>query len=170
MSRQGKAPYPAPPLAADPGSKPEFSARLKELWQDPEWRAKQIEHLNKAREKSRKGGIRYGVPDGMRRHQAKWFWRQAKFEATLTIKKLEAAGIISADEEHAKEALHTALTVMRGPQNQGTRLAAAKLVLEYTKAKPAQKQEVTINKAEEWLEAVVADAKAQAQPREDSGA
>jgi hypothetical protein len=101
-----------------------------------------------------------GVPWGYTRVQAQWFRRQAALEATLTMKALTKAGIVNPDDEHANEALHTALKVMRGPDNQALRLNAAKLVLEYTKAKPVQRQAVTISTAEDWLEAVTQDAKA----------
>jgi hypothetical protein len=129
---------------------------MKARWADPEYRERMTAHNARI---SRGGAKRRRVPDGMRREQAKWFWRQAKFEATLTMKKLEKAGLLEGDDEHAKEALHTALTIMRAPVIQKDQLAAARLVLEYTKAKPAQKQEITVNKAEEWLAAVVEDAK-----------
>jgi hypothetical protein len=89
--------------------------------------------------------------------QRRWFWRQARFEAALTMKKLVKAGVVSPDEVHANEALKVALSVMRGPTDQKNQLTAAALVLAYTKAKPASKSEITVSKAEEWLEAVTAD-------------
>lgn len=101
---------------------------------------------------------RTGTPNGMNAAQAKWFRRQAKFEASLTMKKLEKAGVLDDADDMAKDALHTALTIMRMEGHMGHRLAAARLVLDFTKAKPAQKQELTISKAEDWLEAVVIDA------------
>lgn len=133
-----------------------WSQRLKALWADPEWRAKMVAK-NRARAipAMKKAGQRFGVPDGMRKSQAKWFWRQARFEASLTMNKLEKAGIIDMpNEAAAAEALHTALTIMRMPGEQKNSLAAARLVLEYTKAKPAAKSEITVNKAEEWLAAI----------------
>lgn len=140
------------------------SAALKAKWADPEWRAALL-----AKRRTTKGTKRspdatlLGIPKGMCREQAKWFWRQAKFEATLTMNKLEDAGVIPAEDKAdddvtaARNALHYALTVMRGPVDQKVGLQAAGLVLNFTKAKPASKQELTINKAEEWLAAVTAD-------------
>jgi hypothetical protein len=116
-------------------------------WADPVYRA---EHS--ARLAAMAGqGRRYGIPNGMNRRQAKWFWRQARFEATLTMKKLDKAGVLNDADEHAREAIHAALSVMRMEVAQPVRLAAARLVLDFTKAKPAQRTELTVNKAEEWL-------------------
>jgi hypothetical protein len=53
--------------------------------------------------------------------------------------------------EMAEEALEGALTVLRAPASQQTKLTAAKLILEFTKSKPVAKSEVSVNKAEEWL-------------------
>lgn len=74
------------------------------------------------------------------------------------MKKLEAAGVIDAADEQANEAMHVTLTVMRlADLPVKERLAAARQVLEWTKAKPAQKTELTVTKAEEWLAAVTED-------------
>lgn len=140
------------------------SKALRALWADPVRRAALLEKrkANQLRGPRPKEWSRFGIPDGMNREQAKWFWRQSKLEATLTMNKLEEAGVIPAadetpDADAARAALHYALTVMRGPVEQKLGLQAAGLVLTYTKAKPAQKQDITINKAEEWLNAVTAD-------------
>lgn len=150
--------YKSPELQKRMGAK--ASAALKKCWADPEWVAALM-----AKRKAvmpTPGNLprrytRFGVPNGMRKDQAKRFWRQSKFEATLTVKKLEKAGILDDTDDMAKEALRYSLTVMRGPVNQPIGLAAAKQVLEWTKAKPATKQEVTLNKAEEWLAAITED-------------
>ena len=73
------------------------------------------------------------------------------------MNKLEKAGVLIDADDMAKEALHEALSIMRMEIAQKDRLAAARLVLDFTKAKPAQKTELTVNKAEEWLAAVTAD-------------
>lgn len=59
--------------------------------------------------------------------------------------------------EAAEEALEGAITVLRQPASQQVKLAAAKLVLEFTKSKPVAKSEVSVNKAEEWLASLSAD-------------
>ena len=60
-------------------------------------------------------------------------------------------------DEYAKEALTTAVEVMRVPGETRERLAAARLVLDFTKSRPAAKQEVTIGKAEEFLSSLLVD-------------
>lgn len=57
----------------------------------------------------------------------------------------------------AEEALEGALTVLRAPASQATKLSAAKLILEFTKSKPVAKSEVSVNKAEEWLATLAHD-------------
>lgn len=57
----------------------------------------------------------------------------------------------------ANEALEGALTVLREPSTQATKLSAAKLILEFTKSKPVAKSEVSVNKAEEWLASLAHD-------------
>lgn len=71
------------------------------------------------------------------------------------MKKLAKAGVLDENTEMANEALKTALSVMRGPVVPKDKLSAAKLVLEYTKAKPAMKQDITVSTAEAWLEEVI---------------
>lgn len=103
-----------------------------------------------------KGGIRARtfIPNGMTKPIAKRFWKQARFEATLTMKKLAKSGVTDDWSEEAKEALQQTLAIMRSPMSVKDRLQAAKQVLEWTQAKPVAKSQITINKAEEWLETV----------------
>jgi hypothetical protein len=82
---------------------------------------------------------------------------QAHADALKTIEKLKKAGILDPEDKMAEEALKEVLITMRGAGNQQTKLAAAKLLLEYTKAKPASKQDVTVRGAEAWLEGLVED-------------
>jgi len=129
-----------------------MSAALAECWKDPAWRERQRAKASEF------AGRPAGLPIGVNRETHKRFVKQARLEATLTMKKLEAAGVIDEADGQAKEALHCALTIMRtGDLTVKDRLAAARTVLEWTKAKPAQKTELTVTKAEEWLEAVTQD-------------
>lgn len=102
---------------------------------------------------------RAGVPDGMRKEQAEVAWAEARVSSQETIAKMIENKVIDGDDQRATEALETAMTIMRGPStHQGDKLRAARTVLEWTKAKPAAKSEVTIQKAEDWLALVTADA------------
>jgi len=115
-------------------------------------------HLNRIRKLS--GGRPVGSYDGVRKEERIKINEAAAQYAKDMIKKMADKGIITElDDPRAEEALENALAVMRTPANQGVKLQAAKLILEYTKAKPAAKSEITVNKAEEWLAAVASEEK-----------
>lgn len=59
------------------------------------------------------------------------------------------------DDEYAVEALKAAVEIMREPGQTRDRLTAARMVLDFTKTKPASKSEVTIGKAEAFLESLL---------------
>lgn len=61
------------------------------------------------------------------------------------------------EDEYAKNALETAVEVMRMPGDNRERVAAARLVLDFTKSKPVAKNELSISKAEDFLASLVAD-------------
>ena len=61
------------------------------------------------------------------------------------------------EDEYAKAALETAVEVMRMVGDNRERVAAARLVLDFTKQKPASKNEVAISKAEDFLASLVED-------------
>ena len=55
------------------------------------------------------------------------------------------------EDDYQKEALSTAVEIMRLVGETRERLAAARLVLDFTKSKPASKSDVSISKAEDFL-------------------
>lgn len=137
------------------------AVKLRELWADPEWRAGQIAKFKAGKVKRESKSGRANIPHGMNKKIAQTFHRQAKFEATLKMKQLEKAGVLEDADEQSKAALHEAIRIMRDMTTVNReKLQAARLVLDFTKAKPASKSEITVSKAEDWLEAVVQDAKA----------
>tara|TARA_B100001057_G_scaffold206431_2_gene207179 strand:- start:704 stop:1159 length:456 start_codon:yes stop_codon:yes gene_type:complete len=90
-----------------------------------------------------------GVPDGYTREQIEPIRAKAKKEAEKVVNIMaEKYGI---EDDYAKEALTAAVEIMRVPAETRERLAAARLVLDFTKTKPVAKSEVTIGKAEEFL-------------------
>ena len=96
-----------------------------------------------------------GVPDGFRKHEIEPIRAQAQKEATEIVKIMsEKYGI---ESEYAQEALKTAVEVMRVPGETRERLAAARLVLDFTKQKPASKSEVAVAKAEDFLASLLTD-------------
>ena len=96
-----------------------------------------------------------GVPDGFRREQIEPIREKAKKEAIEVVKIM--AETYEIEDDYAKEALTTAVEVMRVPGETRERLAAARLVLDFTKTKPVAKSEVTIGKAEEFLSSLLED-------------
>lgn len=61
------------------------------------------------------------------------------------------------EDEYAKKALVTAVEVMNVVGETRERLAAARLVLDFTKQKPASKNEVSLSKAEDFLASLVTE-------------
>ena len=59
------------------------------------------------------------------------------------------------DDSYAKEALQTAVEIMREPAQNRDKLTAARMVLDFTKTKPTSKSEVTIGKAEAFLSSLL---------------
>ncbi len=76
----------------------------------------------------------------------------AKAEAKQLMTLMEAKGIELPADAQAREALEVGISVMRltdiSPKD---RLAAASLVLQYTKAKPASETNLNVKKAEDFL-------------------
>ena len=101
------------------------------------------------------GGRPKGVPDGYRKHEIEPLRAKAKKEAEQVVKIMAEKYDIESD--YAKEALTTAVEVMRVPGETRERLAAARLVLDFTKQKPVAKSEVTVGKAEEFLASLLTD-------------
>lgn len=66
---------------------------------------------------------------------------------------MEQQGIVPEDEI-AKEALLSALELMREPGSKDFKLKVIRTLLEHTHAKPTQKQDVTVRSAEDWLDEI----------------
>lgn len=64
---------------------------------------------------------------------------------------------LNIEDEYAKTALETAVEVMRTVGDTRERVAAARLVLDFTRSKPVAKNELAISKAEDFLAALVED-------------
>ena len=94
-------------------------------------------------------GRTLGQHVGMTRKANEKAWRKAEKQVKKDMETIKKAGIDL--NAAAEEALEATLLLMRKPGDIRLRLAAARQVLEWTKAKPVAKSEVTINKAEEWL-------------------
>ena len=95
------------------------------------------------------------VPDGYRNEQIEPIRAQIKKEAEKVVEIMaEKYGV---EDDYAKEALHTAVEIMRVPGETRERLSAARLVLDFTKQKPVAKSEVAVAKAEEFLSSLLTE-------------
>lgn len=93
-------------------------------------------------------GRPFGATDGYNARTRAIALEKAKEQVKKDMANIKKTMELS---EMAEEALEGALTVLRAPASQQTKLTAAKLILEFTKSKPVAKSEVSVNKAEEWL-------------------
>ena len=59
------------------------------------------------------------------------------------------------NDEYSKEALRAAVAIMREPSQNRDKLTAARLVLDFTRSKPAASVEVTVGKAESFLSSLL---------------
>jgi hypothetical protein len=140
------APRPSTAKHRKPHRRPNQTIAMQKRWADPAYRAKQAEGrkrltLNRARHPEKYS--RAGVPNGMRKAEAQVLWDKATTFADAAMKRLEEQGVVErviipdTDDDIAKKALREAFKMTLGPGNVNDRLAAARLVLAYTKPRPA---------------------------------
>jgi hypothetical protein len=134
--------------------KPGVSENNRKHWADPVWRAMMMEKRRLAGLRKLGNTDRYGIPDGMRKAEADALNQAAKESAEQTMSDLKKTGVLDGVDPRSEEALETSIGIMRKPGDKKVQLAAARLVLEYTKSKPASKVEATVNAAEAWLAAI----------------
>ena len=108
-----------------------------------------------SRKPKKNGGRPKGTPDGYTLEAITPIRAKAKQDAERIVKIMAEEHQI--DDEFAVEALRTAVEIMREPGQNRDRLTAARMVLDFTKTKPAAKSEVTIGKAEAFLESLLVD-------------
>jgi hypothetical protein len=127
----------------------------RDLWKTPEHRAKMAAVAERRRGDPTK--TRKGIPDGYTRATAAVMWAEATAKADKVLKKMietkvfDLDNIPQADADRAEAAMHESLKIMFSAVQIGDRLRAAKQVLDFTKAKPEQKQKVTLEGADAWL-------------------
>lgn len=104
---------------------------------------------------------RRGIPDGWAGKKKKAIRARAKAqkEAKRIIEIMVEKNLVDPDAL-GNEALQFAIEVVRDKtSHRRDSLTAARLVLDFSKAKPASKSELTVNKAEDFLAAVLASDK-----------
>ena len=94
-----------------------------------------------------------GTPDGYTLEAITPIREKAKQDAERIVAIMAEDNKI--DDVYAIEALKAAVEIMREPGQNRDRLTAARMVLDFTKTKPAAKSEVTIGKAEAFLESLL---------------
>ena len=137
---------------------PKKSEARRLQWQDPEYREKMTAILREvnAKRKLDQSNYRYGIPDGMRRPEAEAEWAFARMYAKEVTKIMSDENILPEDPK-VQQAFTAAVEVLTAPNNQTVKLQAARLILDFLKAKPVAKSEVTVKSAEDWLSQVTAD-------------
>ena len=122
------------------------------LMETPEGRELRKQWSNKKRKNA---GRPKGTPDGLRKEQADAMRVEVKKEAEKVVEVMaEKYGV---EDEYAKEALKTAVEVMKMQGETRERLSAARLVLDFTKQKPVAKSEVAVAKAEDFLASLLVE-------------
>ncbi len=96
-----------------------------------------------------------GVLDGTRKSTIGPIREKAKQDAEKVWNYMVEKKIFQADNDVAEESVKTLVEILRLPGAEKDRISAAKALLEYTQRKPAAYSEVTLNKAETFLEAVL---------------
>lgn len=120
------------------------------LMSTPEGRALRKKWSTKKRKNP---GRPLGVPDGHRKETIAPIRAKAKIDAKQVVQIMSKK--FNIEDEYQKEALETAVEIMRVDGQTRERLAAARLVLDFTKSKPASKSDVSISKAEDFLASLV---------------
>jgi hypothetical protein len=156
---------------------PRLSERMKELWQTPEFQEKmrlRNEKVAALRKLDPAKFNRHGVPDGMRRAQAEPLWARARQLADRFIKIMIEKGdlpdadvflgddmethVVPADDAgKAAAALREAFVLAIGPTDAKIKIQAINTVLNFTKSKPESRSKLTLNKAEDFLDAIEND-------------
>lgn len=117
----------------------------------PEERSEHMRQLvYKRRDKQGHWGRIAGVPRDWTKEEAEVYLAGKKPEVKRIISIMSKHGMLPEDEM-AKEALTTAVSVMHTATQFDTKLRAARLILDFSKARPAAKHELTVTRAEQFL-------------------
>lgn len=122
----------------------------------PEERSAYSKRLN-AKNTTPKGGRKVGVPRSLTVKQFNARVAEQKPIIERIMKKMADKGQLP-DDPRAVEAIETGLTIMRTQEDQKLKLNAARMILDFTKAKPTTKIEHTVKTAEDYLDELADDA------------
>lgn len=114
--------------------------------------------INRGLERGNGPGRKHGAIDGSSVRKRERSRVTAKAEAKIIVEYMMENNMIP-KEGYAKEAIQTAVELMRETEiHPRDKLAAAKVVLEYTLAKPATETTVNVKSAEDFLAEIAKDA------------
>ena len=140
----------APPLPAP--RKPKAKPRGPWANKTPEERRELSLKLNAGRDLAAQAqGRKAGVPSSRTIQQHAQIVADQQPHIKRIMKKMAEQGILP-DDPRAVEALESAVQVLRTVESAKDRLAAARLVLDFTKSRPTTKIETTIKSAEDLLD------------------
>jgi hypothetical protein len=109
-----------------------------------------------AKIRANKSQNRKGIPRGMSTREFEAAKAAQQPIIARIMKKMADTGQLP-DDPMAVEALKEAMTVLRSPITPKEKIAAARLVLDFTKAKPTTKIEHTVRSAEDILDEMAED-------------
>lgn len=138
-----------------PAAKPKMAPRGPWAGLTPEQRSEYARQLA-AKRKAPCGGRRTGVPRTLTVKQ----YEARKAEQTIIVERIMkkmADNDQLPDDPRAVEALKESMVILRTQEDAKLKLAAARLVLDFTKAKPTSKQEITVKTAEDYLDEIAND-------------
>jgi len=130
-------------------STPKKNHYFSNLMKTPEGRALRKQWSSK---KKKNAGRPVGVVDGYTAEQLVPIREKARKEAERIVAIMSEQFDV---DDFGKEALQAAVAIMREPAQNRDKLTAARLVLDFTRSKPAASVEVTVGKAESFLSSLL---------------
>jgi hypothetical protein len=143
-------PIPIPPV------KPKGKPRGPWAHMTPEERSEYSKRLKAQRQSTVSGGQQPGLPRGMSRKQ----FEARKAEQLPIVEKIIAKMAKNdelPDDPDVVEAFKQTMVILRTQDSAETKLKAARLILDFKKAKPTTKVEHTVKSAEDYLDELAED-------------
>lgn len=118
-------------------------------WADPKWQAATFERSRKGVPNS---GRLKGQPDGMRKKEFLAYMEKVKIKKEIILRNMAKDTKFIPDNDISHQAIEALVETVLQPANQVARIQAAKALLEYTQRKPQTSSEMTLRKAEDFLD------------------
>lgn len=139
-----------------PARRPKRAASGPWAGKSPEERTALSRKLNAANSGRRTNSQIPGKPSDLTIAQWAEVQEIARQDAKRIMQRMKDAGQVP-DDPRAAEALQKTVETLRTAESAKDKIAAARLILDFTKAKPAQKSEVTVRSAEDILDEMAGD-------------